>query len=106
MSLSSGNITVSNGYKATYAAHGEVTTSGATNDLIYIIGSSTKTIRINRIAINGQRTTPTLTEVLLVKRSPASTGGSTLNPLLSGPGSYSNLNPAFTAIIKLTAGSI
>lgn len=97
MSLSPGDITVSSTYKAMYAGTATVDTGGfATTDLLAIIGSATKTIRISKIAISGRRSSPGIIEVLLVKRSTADTGGSVILNTVS----YSSLNPAATAVLR------
>lgn len=97
MSLSPGDLTVSSGYKAMYAVTATIDTSGAAvTDLMAIIGSSTKTIRINKIAISGRRSAAGAVEVLLVKRSSADTGGSVFTNIAS----YSSLNPAVTAVVR------
>ncbi len=95
MSLSSGNITVSSGYKATYASTGTATLVAAAQDIFTITGSATKTIRILKIAFGGRQTTESLVEVLLLKRSTADTGGTPV----SAKANYKSSNPAATATI-------
>lgn len=98
MSLSVGNVTVSNGYKATYSTVGPGIFSGITTDVLSITGSATKTVRILRISIGGAQTTAGFANIQLVKRSTANTGGTPSSPLF-GNVSYNSNNPAGTATI-------
>jgi len=68
--------------KATYSATalgtgaGLVPANNAT-DIVYIAGSSTKTIKVQRIILTATQTTAAVRDVLLIKRSTANTGTST-----------------------------
>lgn len=64
------------GRRATYRAVilGLVPVASAT-DVVYIAGSATKTVRINRISVSGSAGTALNTPVVLAKRSTANTAG-------------------------------
>jgi hypothetical protein len=100
VSLLQGDITVSNNYKAAYAARFINISSGTgINDLFFIAGSATKTIRILRISLSStQNTTNSTIEVQLLKRSTADTGGTPPNQIAS----YSSNNPVQTATLAQT----
>lgn len=103
MSLLNGNLTVSDGYKATYAAsiNQNVNVILAINDLFVITGSATKTVRVLRIGLSGTSSSTRTAEVLLIKRSTASTGGTIINS-----GSYNSSNPSATAVIKVNPSGL
>lgn len=97
----SGNLKVSienTGDIPTYAATaiGLVTAASAT-DIFTITGSATKIIKVHKITITATRTTSTTTDIQLVKRSTANSGGTSTNPTRVPNDS---LNPSATATIN------
>ncbi len=104
MSLSPGDITISDGYKATYTVSNLITFNNPGTDTMWITGSATKTIRVLRIGFSGTRTFNGLTEIQLLKRSTANTGGTSI-AVTATPGTYNSSNPAFTAGLFSTAGT-
>src|SRR5204863_4895248 len=86
------------GQKATYGASitGLVVAASAT-DIFAITGSATKIVRITRLRISGVRTTGTDTDIQLIKRSTANTGGTSTNPTKVA---YDSNDPASTATIN------
>lgn len=70
-----------------------VTTATNNTDLYTMIGSATKTVRILGITVTGNRTTSAAVDILLIKRSTASTGGTGF-PIVLTP--HDSANPAAT----------
>lgn len=69
------------GQKATYSV-GVVGLAGASGDVLAIIGSATKTIRISRVQVSGVATAATDIDIALIKRSAADTGGTATTPAI------------------------
>lgn len=93
-----GRIYVTNaptdGAKPTYSLAATVTTAAAATDVVTIVGSATKTIRVILVRVTGIATTAITTPVLLIKRSTANTGGTSTAPTAV---SHDSSNPAATA---------
>jgi hypothetical protein len=74
-----GRIYVTNaptdGAKPTYSASVTVAPAATATDVVTLAGSATTTIRITLVRISGISTTAITTQVLLIKRSAANTGG-------------------------------
>lgn len=70
-------------------------------DIFTITGSASKTVRINRVMVAGTQTAGAVTEVQLVKRSTADTGGTSTAParvpLDSGDAAATAVVAAYTA---------
>lgn len=98
--------------KATYSAAFDVTGYATPTDLWAIGGSASKTIKINRISVNGQATTSTQVDLLLVKRSTANTGGTptsiTLVPMDSADAAASATVVSYAAapVLGTLVGSV
>jgi hypothetical protein len=84
--------------KATYSATivGLSTANNAT-DIFTLTGSASKTIKVKNIAISGTRTSATATDILLVKRSTANTGGTSTTP---APVPLDSSSTAATAVVR------
>lgn len=96
MAISVGDTTVSDGYKATYAASWAAFAPVATPTNIFsITGSATKTIRILRIGISATQTTAGIINIQLNKLSSALTGGTPVAP--TGIVPFDSNSPAATA---------
>lgn len=69
------------GRRATYSASIiGLTPASAATDILTILGSSSKTIRVTRVEITGKANSQAALDLLLVKRSTADTGGTATNP--------------------------
>ena len=67
--------------KNTYSAcAGPFAAAGSPTDVFTITGSASKTIRITRISFSGTQTTGAMRDVLIIKRSTANTGGTSIAP--------------------------
>ncbi len=96
MAIAVGDTTVSDGYKATYAASWAAFAPVATpTNILSITGSATKTIRIIRIGISGTQTTGGIINIQLNKLSSALTGGTPVAPTAIVP--FDSTSPAATA---------
>lgn len=96
MPISVGDTTVSDGYKATYAASWAAFAPVATpTNVLSITGSATKTIRILRIGISATQTTAGIINIQLNKLSSALTGGTPVAP--TGIVPFDSTSPAATA---------
>lgn len=86
------------GAEQTYAASiiGLVPAASAT-DIFEISGSATKTIKVRRIRITGTRSSSTTTDIVLLTRSTANTGGT--STILTSVKNDSN-NANATAVVK------
>lgn len=89
------------GYKATYHATSTFTAANTATDIFTLTGSSTKTIRISRIGISATRTTQSIIDLVLLKRSTANTGGTSTN--LSEISNDSNNAAATATALSYTA---
>lgn len=67
------------GIRATYSATSTFTAPNSATDIFTLTGSASKTIRIIKLRISATRTTATNTEVILLKRSTANSGGTSNN---------------------------
>ena len=90
--------TLVDGYKSTYSASvSSLVLATTPTDIFTITGSATKVIHIKKIGISGTQTTSQQRTVLLVKRSTADVGGTSITqtavPLDSN-------NPAATATVR------
>ncbi len=63
------------GFKQTYSMSTTVALAATATDVVTIVGSATKTVRVLQIRVSGISTTAITTPVLLIKRSAANTGG-------------------------------
>jgi hypothetical protein len=69
---------------ATYGVAGIAMTPAAIpTDIVTLVGSATKTLRIKRVVISGLATTAGTMDVSLVKRTVANTGGTATQPSIS-----------------------
>jgi len=89
---------VMDGYKSTYVATATgVASASSCTDLFTIYGSSSKTVRVNRIIISGTQTTGGVQDILVIKRSTADSSG-TSSTLTNVP--LDSNNAAATATVK------
>lgn len=89
---------VTEGYKATYSAGFAALAPAITaTDILEIIGSATKTVRILRIQISGVATAAGAYNVQLIKRSTAATGGTSTSATIVP---HDSANAAGTAVVK------
>ena len=73
----------SDGAKATYGVIGVAITPAATpTDVVNVVGSATKTLRVKRVAVSGLATTAGSIDVSLVKRTAVNTGGTSSAPTI------------------------
>src|SRR3954464_14676522 len=94
MSLSQGNITVSDGYKATYVASWAAFVP-ATNFMFSIKGSSTKIIKVLRVGISA---TQTATSTLIIKVGTLTAiGGTPVSIAPTGIVAFDSNSPVATA---------
>ncbi len=93
MSLAQGNVTKSDGYKATYVASWAAFVP-TTFNIFTIAGSITKTIKVLRIGWSGTQTTASIIVVTL-KTLASVTGGTPVAP--TGIVPFDSTNPAATA---------
>lgn len=87
------------GVKTTYTASisNSIPAALTPTDVYVVNGSATKTIRISKVLVSGTRTTPTQTDIVLIKRSTANTLGTSTNVT---PAANDSLNPLPTAVVK------
>lgn len=96
MSISIGDITISDGFRATYCASWAAFAPVATpTNILSLTGSATKTIRLLRIGISATKTTAGIIDVQVNKYSSALTGGTPVAP--TGVVSFDSTSPAATA---------
>ena len=96
--LPSNSIPVAEAEAPTYSTSIFNLVSAATaTDIFTLTGSATKTIKIKRIRISGTRGTHTWTDILLIKRSTANTGGTSTTPAIV---SHDSLDAAATAVAR------
>lgn len=99
MPIAVGNTTVSDGYKATYAASwAAFAPATSPTNILSITGSATKTIRILRIGISATQTTAGIINIQLNKLSSALTGGTPVSP--TGVVPFDSASPAATATAR------
>jgi len=91
------------GSKATYSVGISGFTPAATpTDWWQIIGSATKTVRVTRIAVSGWATAAIAVDLLLIKRTTASTGGTPTAPAI---GVHDSNDAAATAVVNSFAAN-
>jgi len=84
--------------KATYSAGVKKTTFAATaTDIIQLIGSTSKTIKLARVQITADATAAGILELYLVKRTAANTGGTAA--AITGI-AHDTQDPAYTATLQ------
>lgn len=66
-------------------------------DIFTLTGSATKTVKITNLILSGTRTTATHTDILLLKRNTANSGGTSTTPTAV---SYDSLDTAATAVVR------
>lgn len=71
--------------------------AAAATDIVEIIGSATKTVRVKKIKISGVATAAAAVDLLLIKRSAAATGGTSTSATIVPMDSN---NAAGTAVVK------
>ncbi len=80
---SNGQLSVnSEGQKKTFSVGGVLTPAAAATDIVALIGSSTKKVRVTRVEVTIAATAAGIIDVLLIKRSTANTGGTSTNPTI------------------------
>lgn len=96
MAVTNGNVTISDGYKATYVASWAAfaPVSSATH-IFSLSGSATKTIRVLRLGMSATRTTAGTFDIQINKLSSALTGGTPAAP--TGIVPYDSTSAAATA---------
>ena len=87
------------GFRATYRYLATDFTPVATaTDVLTITGSSTKVIRVTRVAVSGTAAAASIYSASIVKRTTANTGGTSSAP---SPVSSDSTDPTATATLKL-----
>ena len=90
--------TVGNGTGLTYSATTAFQTPVATpTDIVGIVGSATKTVKIQKIILSSAQTTAGLNKWFLIKRSTADTGSTIVNPTIVP---HDSNNAAGTAVVN------
>jgi hypothetical protein len=90
-------MTIEDGWKATYVASGTVVPVTGCTDLVTIIGSATRTVKLIRVLFSGTILTTAINgSVSLVKRSTADTAGTSTAPAIIP---LDSLNAAATAVL-------
>lgn len=91
-------VSMGNGTINTYSASTAFQTPVATpTDIVGLIGSATKTVKIQKIILHNTQTTAGINKIFLVKRSTADTGSTIVNPT---PVAFSSGNAAVTAVLN------
>jgi hypothetical protein len=90
------------GRRATYSVENDTFTISATGVLIEIQGSASKTVRITRVSIDGVMTAAVDAEVLLIRRTAASTSGT---PSTLTAAKHDSNNASATAVVKAFTSS-
>ncbi len=88
-----GNSTIST-YSATTAFQTPVATP---TDIVGIIGSATKTVKVQKIVLSSAQTTAGINKWFLIKRSTADTGSTIVNPTVVP---FDSANAAGTAVVN------
>jgi hypothetical protein len=89
------------GGKATYVSAFQVTPAASATDIVQLIGSATKIVKVTRVSIAGIASSAAVIDVIGVKRSAADTGGTgsstTITNHDSGDGVATAVCTAYTA---------
>ena len=95
-------VSLTEGQKSTYsAAIAGVVASALVTDLLTIIGSASKTVRVVRLSMTATATAATVQSVQIIKRSAADTGGT---PTTATAVSHDTNSAAAGAVVKTYAG--
>lgn len=95
-------VTLSDGYKATYAAGiASLAPAAAATDVCTITGSATKTIRVTKVYLSFIATTAISVPVSLIRRSAANTGGT--SAVLAATTHDTNSPAATASVVSYTA---
>lgn len=91
--------TTSESGKATYSVQvSAVTPAALATDILSLVGSATKTVRINRVQITADATAAAVLDFYVFKRTVADTGGTATQPAIC---KLDSADPAPTAVANL-----
>ena len=93
------NYAIVEGLKASYRVQvADVTPAASATDVLTLCGSSTKTIRVDRVQATADATSPSVLDFYIYKRTTADTGGTSTNPTAA---KFDSSDAAATAAITL-----